>query len=207
MCERGPVVHTVHELVSQYSQLSAHSLQTIHQTTATQDTGESHPAPTTPPAPSIATSELMTIQSGPKTPVRIGNNLRTFSIQTSSSACKKIVTASEWVGCLCRKMAPIVDQSPACCSLNGHIPLLLPPFLCTRGGRSGCLEPPKIRRPKDFSLLCQIRRYLMDPAIHPQEGRLLQYPSKFQHPVCGRCRDHVPGVMHTTTISHLHQGS
>lgn len=91
----------------------------------------------------------MTIQSGPKTPVRIGNNLRIFSIQVSSSACRKIATASGWIGCLCRKMTPTTVQSPTCCFPNGHVPLLLIPLLYTRGGRSGCLEPPNSRRPKD----------------------------------------------------------
>ena len=75
------------------------------------NTGDSHPAPVTPAAPNVAVSDPTTIQSGPETPVRIGNNLRTFSIQVSLSACKKIVTASEWVGCLCRKITPITTVS------------------------------------------------------------------------------------------------
>ena len=38
MHEQGPIAHIVHELVSQYSQLSAHSLWVTHQTTAAQNT-------------------------------------------------------------------------------------------------------------------------------------------------------------------------
>ena len=66
----------------------------------------SHPAPVTPATPNVAASELMTIQSGPNTPVRMGNNLKTLSMPVSSSALKKSVTASGWIGCLCKKIAP-----------------------------------------------------------------------------------------------------
>ena len=102
------VLQIVHELVSQYSHSSPHSLQVTNKLTATLNTEESHPAPVTPAAPNIAVSELMIIQSGPNTPVRMGNNLKTFSMPVSSSALKKSVAASGWVGCLCRKMAPVV---------------------------------------------------------------------------------------------------
>jgi len=94
----------------------------------------------------------MTIQSGPNTPVRIGNNLKTFSMPDSSSALKKSVAASGWVGCLYRKIAPIVLISPWLgAPWIWHAPSLLTPFRYTREGKSGYLEPSKNRRPNDVS--------------------------------------------------------
>ena len=114
-----------------------------------QKTEEFYPAPITPAAPNIAVSGLMTIQSGPNTPVRIGNSLKILSIPTSSSALKKSVTASERVGCLYKKMAPVQPQPQANPFGTRGLPLLLIPLRYTRVGRGGCSEPPKSRRPMD----------------------------------------------------------